>query len=62
VIVTVISSVVFDVPGQPRVEDIREKFLEAHRQFVGQRMQTVTGQAYVLVAIESLDVVRGRRQ
>jgi hypothetical protein len=57
-IVAVTSIVVFEVPEGSRVDELRQKFYDAHRVFIGQRMETVTGQTYVLRAIEFLEVER----
>lgn len=58
--IAVTSTVVFDVPepdGHP-VTEIRQRFYGAHVLYIGIPMETVTGQPYVLRAIERLEVER----
>ena len=63
--IAVKSVVVFDVPddGPSATLDlglIRDRLYDAHQAFIGEPMQTVTGQHYVLRRIERLEVERAR--
>lgn len=55
--VTVTAVVEFDVPDNP-IEEIAQRFRQAHDMMIGIPMQTVTGQYYVVLAIHRLDVQR----
>lgn len=56
--ISVSSTVIFDVPNDGRsVGEIRDRLFDAHQAAVGTPMETLTGQRYVLVRIERLDVI-----
>jgi hypothetical protein len=52
------STVVFEVPDRDArdLSALAERFYSAHRAAVGVPMMTLTGQEYVLVEIERLEV------
>ncbi len=55
--VVVTSTVVFDVPDEGRsLAEIRDRFYNAHVAVIGQPMETVTGQFWILRKIERLEV------
>lgn len=55
--VAVTSTVVFDVPDEGRtLGEIRDRFYEAHQAIVGEPMETLTGQRWILRAIERLEI------
>lgn len=56
--IAVTSTVVFDVPDPRPVDEIRQAFYDAHALVIGRPMETLTGQRYILRAIESLTVTR----
>lgn len=58
--VAVTSTVIFDVPSDRSVAEIQRRFLEAHEAVIGQPLETLTGQVYVLRRVERLEVVRLR--
>jgi hypothetical protein len=61
--IAVTSTVIFDVPDEGRsVGEIRDRLYDAHQVAIGEPMQTLTGQHYVLRRIERLEVERRREQ
>jgi hypothetical protein len=57
--IAVTSTVVFDVPDEDDLEALRQRFYDAHVFAIGKPMQTVTGQPWIMRAIERLEI--GRR-
>jgi hypothetical protein len=55
--VAVTSTVIFEVPDDD-VEATRRRFLEANEWAIGKMMTTVSGQLWIMRAIERLEVER----
>lgn len=54
--IAVTSTVLFEVPEQP-LDQIAHNFRRANELALGTPLRTVTGQLYVMLAIESFEVV-----
>jgi len=55
--IAVTSTVVFEVNDEP-LEDVARDFRAANELALGRPMQTLTGQTYLLLAIERFEVER----